>query len=328
MKAYVVNEYGANAKFVAVEVAIPEPQKGQVLIEVKATSLNPIDNKILRNNMGFNPELPGILHGDVAGIVVGLGEGVNNFQIGDEVFGCIGGVKGYSGALAEYVVADVRLLAPKPNRLSFAEAAALPLVSITAWLALLKRAQITYKDFILIHGGCGGVGHMAVQIAKQMKAKVATTVSSPEKADIARKLGADEVINYKEESVEDYVKRLTDGKGFDVIFDTVGGKNLDASFAAAAIGGRVSAIAARSTHDLSPLHAKGLSFNVIFMLIPFIHGGDLAHYGDILLQIATWVDEDKVLPLVDKRRFKFSEANQAHEYFESGKYEGKIVLEI
>ena len=120
------------------------------------------------------------VHGDVAGIVVGLGEGVNNFQIGDEVFGCIGGVKGYSGALAEYVVADVRLLAPKPNRLSFAEAAALPLVSITAWLALLKRAQITYKDFILIHGGCGGVGHMAVQIAKQMKAKVATTVSSPE----------------------------------------------------------------------------------------------------------------------------------------------------
>ena len=98
---------------------IPEPKEGQVLIEVKATSLNPIDNKILRNNMGFNPENPELLHGDVAGIVVGLGEGVKNFQIGDEVFGCIGGVKGYSGALAEYVVADVKLLAPKPNRLTF-----------------------------------------------------------------------------------------------------------------------------------------------------------------------------------------------------------------
>ena len=93
------------------------------------------------------------------------------------------------------------------------------------------------------------------------------------------------------EPVENYVKRLTNGEGFDVVFDTVGGKNLDASFAAAKVGGRVSAIAARSTHDLSPLHAKGLSFNVVFMLIPFIHGGDLSHYGDILLQIATWVDE-------------------------------------
>ena len=131
------------------------------------------------------------------------------------------------------MLADARLLAHKPKNLSFAEAAALPVVAITAWEALVKRANIGAGDEILIHGGTGGVGHVAIQLAKSVGAKVYTTVSSPEKAQIAEEFGADVVINYKETSVQDYVNMYTDGKGFKYIFDTIDRKNLENSIEAA-----------------------------------------------------------------------------------------------
>ena len=178
-------------------------ETNDILIQVKATSLNPLDTKIRSGVFAkFPPEFPAVLHGDVAGIITEVGEGVTDFKVGDEVYGFAGGVKGTSGALAEYMAADARLLANKPKNLSFAEAAALPVVAITAWEALVKRANIGAGDEILIHGGAGGVGHVAIQLAKWLGAKVYTTVSSPEKAQIAEEFGADVVINYKEMSVQ------------------------------------------------------------------------------------------------------------------------------
>lgn len=166
------------------------------------------------------------MQGDVAGVVAEVGSNVSGFKVGDEVFGYAGGVKGTGGALAEFMVADAKCLAHKPKNLSFREAAALPLVAITAWTALFDKAQVQPLEKLLIHGGIGGVEHIAVQLAHARGIEVFATVGKEEDFSPVKKLGASQAICYKKESVKEYVSRLTSGKGFDVIFDTVGGKTL------------------------------------------------------------------------------------------------------
>ncbi|CAI2716868.1 zinc-dependent alcohol dehydrogenase family protein [Nitrospina watsonii] len=331
MKAYRVHEYGESAQFVEDEVARPAVQPGHVLIETKATSLNPVDHKILTADLGINPELPAILHMDVAGVVVEVGAGVDDFQVGDEVYGCAGGLKGQAGnlngALADFMLADANLIAKKPTTLGFAESAALPLVCITAWEGLFDRAKISQEDTLLVHAGVGGVGHIAIQLAKTRGLRVATTVSTQDKADIAKDLGADDVIFYRDENVPDYVQRLTGGKGFDVIFDTVGGDTLDKSLEAAAARGRVISIVGQSTHDLTNMHVKGLSLHLEFMLLPMITGERRADHGHILSVVARLADSGKLKPLLHEKRFRYAEANAAHALFASNQHTGKIVLE-
>jgi len=330
MRAQLLKAHGGPENFVFEEVARPEPRPGEALVRLAATSVNPVDVRI-RTGAPFGPVLPAILGSDVAGTVVAVGPGVEAFKSGDEVYGCAGGVRGpggnIGGSMAEYIAADVRLLALKPKTLSMHEAAALPLVSITA-LEALERAGVGPADHVLIHGGIGGVGHIAVQFAKARGAKVAATVSNTQAAERAQALGADEAILYPEEEVAAYVTRLTGGRGFDIIFDTVGGSNLDKSFAAAALNGRVAATASRSTHDLSPLHAKGLSLHVVFMLIPMLHGIGRAKHGTILAELAGLVDAGAVRPLIDPIRFTLETAADAHRHLESGKAIGKVVIDI
>lgn len=327
MKAMIVDSYGDVSVFRETEINKPIIQKGTVLIKVMASSVNPIDVKIRAGVVpAASPELPAVLHGDVSGIVEEVGDGVDNFKAGDEVFGCAGGFKGTGGALAEYMLADARLLAHKPKNITMKQAAILPLVSITAWDALFEKGNVAAGQKVLIHGGTGGVGHIAIQLAKWKGAEVFTTVSSDEKANIAKSLGADTVINYKRETVEEYVEKYTQGKGFQTVFDTVGGTNLDKSFQAAAVHGTVLSIAARSTHDLSPLHTKGLSLHVTFMLLKIIDEASRKEHGTILQKIAEIVEEGKLKPLVDDKEFLFTQADKAHEYLESGKATGKISL--
>jgi NADPH2:quinone reductase len=297
-------------------------------VQVKATSLNPLDSKIRRLALPVAPDLPAVLHGDVAGIVKGVGEGVTGFHVGDAVYGCAGGVKGHGGALAEYMLVDAQLVAPKPQTLDFSKAAALPLVSLTAWEGLIDRAHVQPGQKVLIHGAAGGVGHIALQLAVLKEASVYATASTKHKGEIGSCLGAREVIYYREESPESYVKRLTGGEGFDIVFDTIGGTNLDRSFMAAANNGQVITIVARSAHDLTPMHQRGLSLHVVLMLMPMLTGKGRAHHGDILRQIAKWVDEGNLTPLIDPTRFTLNDINAAHEYFESGKHTGKIVIEV
>lgn len=230
MKAQLLQTYGDTPDFRLADTDVPAVKPGHVLVRVAATSVNPIDIKIRKMKPVFAPALPAILGMDVAGTVEAVGEGVSGFRPGDEVFGCAGGLADMPGALAEYMLADARLMALKPANLTMAQAAALPLVTITAWDALFDRARIKAGQFVLIHAGTGGVGHVAVQLAKSCGARVAATVSSATKGELARSLGADEIINYREEKPEEYVARLTGRRGFDVVFDTVGGTNLDASF--------------------------------------------------------------------------------------------------
>ena len=331
MRAYHVTEYSERARFTLAEVSRPTIKPGHVVIKVKATSINPVDHKILTSDLGINPDLPAILHMDVAGVITEVSKDMEVFSVGDEVYGCAGGLKGATGnidgALADYMLADASLIAHKPKSLDFAEAAALPLVSITAWEGLFDRAQIKPQERVLIHGGTGGVGHIAVQLAKQQGAHVTSTVSSKEKGKISLNLGADEIVNYRDESVEAYVARLTQGKGFDVVFDTVGGATLDASFQAARTNAQVISIIGMNTHDLTLMHVKGLSLHLIFMLLPMLTGEHRSHHGYILKEIAGLVDSGKLTPLIHEERFTFEQINEAHALYASGKHIGKIIVE-
>ncbi|MEI9983120.1 MAG: zinc-dependent alcohol dehydrogenase family protein [Aliidongia sp.] len=326
MRAQVLTAWGGPENFKLTDIPKPQIRPGMVLVRVAAASINQIDTKI-RAGLPIGPELPSVLGADLAGFVEEVGAGVMDFSPGDAVYGCAGGVKGQGGALAEYILADARLLAPKPTKLSMRETAALPLVSITAWEAL-ERAELSASDHILVHGGVGGVGHIAVQLAKSIGARVATTIGSPEAAALAASLGADETIHYRDEAVEAYVERLTAGHGFDVVFDTIGGNNLQPSFAAAAESGRVATTNARTTQDLGPLHAKALSFHVIFMLLPMLRGPGRDRHGRILRSVARLVDAGKLRPLLDDSYFTLETVPDAHRRIESGKAQGKVVIDI
>jgi NADPH:quinone reductase len=327
MPAIVMPEFGGPEVLQLREIPRPVAGPGQVLVRVKASSVNPVDTKI-RSGMlaAIAPDAPTVLGCDVAGVVEACGPLVRHFAPGDEVYGCAGGVKGHPGALAEYMACDERLLAPRPPGLSFEEAAALPLVSITAWDGLIDRAKVQPGQRVLIHGGTGGVGHVALQLCAAFGAEVWTTVSGPEKAEIARKLGATGTINYREQPVEDYVSEVTDGKGFDVVFDSVGGENVARCFQAAAVSGTVVSISTRTSADLSPLHAKGLSLHVVFMLIPLLYDRGRERHGQILRELTKLVESGRLKPLLDSQRFTFAHAAGAHDRLQGGKAVGKVVL--
>ena len=329
MKAQVINQFGDPSVFAMTNIPMPAVKPGNLLIKVYATSVNQIDCKVRSGAVSaISPEFPAVLHGDVAGVVEAVGEGVTQFKKGDEIYGCAGGFRGLGGALAEFMLADAKLIAKKPQSLSMQEAAALPLVSITAWIALFEKAKLKPGMNILIHGGVGGVGHIAVQLAKWSRAKVFTTIRKNEDIALAKSLGADEVINIQEEDVEKYKKRLTNNQGFEIIFDTVGGENLDNSLAATAVNGTIVTIAARSTHDLTPMHSKGLSLHCVMMLLPLLNNQHRENYGKILEKISNIVDEGKLKPIVDPHQYILQDVSQAHQLLESGKAFGKIVITI
>jgi NADPH2:quinone reductase len=289
--------------------------------------MNPVDAYIRQGGESHAaPALPAVLHGDVAGIVEEVGEGVTDFKPGDEVYGCPGGFKGTGGALAEYMLADQRLIAHKPKNITMKEAAVLPLVTLTAWEALFDQGNIKKGQDVLIHGATGGVGHVAIQLAKWAGANVYTTASTEKKLSIATQLGADIGINYKQNTVEEYVKKYTNGKGFDLVFDTVGGDNLDLSFEAAAINGTVVSILTYSKHDLSKMHMKGLSLHVTYMLLKIVNEDQRYRHGEMLKEITKIVEAEQLKPLIDTNVFTFNQVEEAHKYLESNKSIGKVLI--
>lgn len=327
MKALVIEHFGEPAVFQTADLPVPEISPHHVLIRVAATSVNPVDVKIRQGVVAdIAPAFPAVLHGDVAGAIEAVGDGVEGFKVGDEVYACAGGVKGTGGALAEYMLADAALVAHKPQSLTMVEAAALPLVSITAWEGLIDRAQVQPGQKVLVYGATGGVGHIGVQLAKWAGATVYALVSSDEKAAIARKLGADVTINYRQTPVEEFVAEHTDGQGFDVVFDTVGNDNLQNAFKAAKLNGTVVSLVSLSQQDLTLLHAKGLTLHLVYMLLPMLFGVNRSYHGEILSKIARLVDEGQVRPLIDAKYFTFADVAAAHAHAESGTAIGKVVL--
>mgnify|MGYP000895459718 CR=1 FL=1 len=328
MRAMLLEKFGEVSNFRLGEIPRPELGPDQVLVRVAAASVNPVDVKIRTLAPGFAPKLPGVLGMDFAGLVEEVGAGVSAYRPGDEVYGCGGGLGARQGALAELMPVDVRFLAPKPRTLSLREAAALPLVAITAWDALHAKAGMRPGEHVLIHGGAGGVGHVAVQLAKAAGLRVAATVSSPDKAGIARSRGADEIVRYREEEPAAYTARLTGGAGFDLVFDTVGGATLDASFVAARPRGRVVSTNTRGSHDLSLVHAKALTLHVVFMLLPMVSDVAEPDYAAVLRQVAELADAGSLRPLLDERGFSLARTAEAHALVESGRAVGKVVIDV
>lgn len=328
MKAMVLNQYGEQAAFEQTEMTAPSAQPGQVIVRVAATSINTVDTMIrqMGKELPLSPELPAVLGMDFAGTIEVVGEGVTGFAPGDEVYGCAGGLANLQGALAEYMPADARLIAHKPKSLTMREAAALPLVGITAFEGL-QRAGVKAGQKVLVHGGTGGVGHVAVQLAKHFGANVYSTASGEQAFDILKGYGATP-IDYKTETVNDYVHAHTSGAGFDVVFDSVGGANMANSFEAAALNGHVSSTVAMVDLDLTTAHFKGLSVHVVFMLIPMLHNHHREVQGDILAKLAQIVDQGGVKPLLDEQRFNLAEVGKAHDRLTSGQALGKVVVEV
>jgi NADPH2:quinone reductase len=267
-----------------------------------------------------------VLHMDVAGTVVAAADDVTELAVGDEVYGCAGGLRDIPGALADYMLADARLLARKPASLTLREAAALPLVALTAWEGLRWKTRVRPGDRVLVHGATGGVGHLALQLAKIDGAEVTATASSDAKLDIARELGADHVVNYRTEPTADYVARLTAGRGFDLVVDTAGGEALVQSLAAARHNGTVVSIMTRGQFDLAPLLTRGLSLHAVFMLIPLLTGEGRERHGTMLREIAAAVDAGRLHPLVDETDYTFDTIEDAYRRAEGGEKLGKVVV--
>jgi NADPH:quinone reductase len=296
----------------------------EVLVRIAASGVNPLDTKIRAGAAAHaRHPLPAILGIDLAGTVEEVGPNVAAFRAGDEVFGMTGGVQ---GSLAEFAAVDADLLAPEPSNLAMREAAALPLIVITAWEGLVDRAKVQAGQNVLVHGGAGGVGHVAVQLARALGAEVFATGSARSAAYI-KELGAIP-IDYTRETVEDYVARYTGGRGFDVIYDTVGGATLDASFNAVKRFGHVVSALGWGTHALAPLSFRAASYSGVFTLLPLLSGEGRAHHGHILREAARLVEAGQLRPRLDPRRFGLGNVADAHAAVETQSAEGKIVVDI
>jgi NADPH:quinone reductase-like Zn-dependent oxidoreductase len=326
MRALVLQEAGG--QFQDTRIPLPTPGRGEVLVRIHASGVNPLDSKIRAGAAAHARQpLPAVLGMDMAGVVEAIGAQVEAFRVGDEVYGLTGGVGGLQGTLAEFAVVDADLLAHKPANLSMREAAALPLVVITAWEGLVDRAQTRSGQKVLVHGGAGGVGHVAVQIAKAIGAEVFAT-GRPEQAEVIHGFGATP-IDYTTTSVEQYVAAYTAGEGFDVVYDTVGGITLDNSFVAArTYGGHVVSCLGWGTHKLAPLSFRAATYSGVFTLLPMLTGKGRANHGRILREAATLIEAGKLLPLMDPRRFDLDGALQAHQTVEAGHARGRIVVEV
>ena len=328
MKVQIIRKNGTPDVFEAAELDRPTAGAGQVLVRVAASSVNTADlmARSLGPTVDFIPAPPAVLGIDFAGTVQAVGAGVTGYAVGDEVYGSAGGVASHPGTLAEYLSADARLIAHKPQRLSMIEAAALPLVSITAYEALVDRMGLVREQSVLIHGGAGGVGHVAVQLARSLGARVFATDSGEERLATAARLGATP-IDYAQQSVGEYVARYTDGKGFDRVFDTVGGPNIPNSLAAVKLNGQVATTVALGEIDLTTAHLRGATLHVIYMLIPLVHGHGAARHGEILAEVAALVDAGKIEPIVDSV-FPLERAADAHRKLESKTAIGKVVVDV
>lgn len=310
MRAVVIDEYGGKNVLVEQELAKPEIEANQVLVEVYATSINPIDWKL---RAGYLKEMldwsfPIILGWDVAGKIVEVGNEVTHFQIGDEVFARPDTTR--EGTYAEFTTVAEELLVKKPDNLTFEEAASIPLTGLTAWQCLVDNLKVKEGDKVLIHAGAGGVGSLAIQMAKHLGAYVATTASEKNEAYV-KELGADEFINYRTQQFEE---ELSD---YDAVLDTMGGDILDKSFQVLKPGGSLVSIAGQPDPALSEKHQVTASS---YWLTP--NGKQLAEIGDLLEQGILKPQVGKVFD------FSAEALQEAHELSETHHVQGKIVIKV
>ena len=332
MKAFVVSKYGKANSVEAVELPEPELGDGDVLVEVHAASVNPLDLKI--RNGELKPllpyKLPLVLGNDLAGVVIKAGKNVRRFKPGDEVFARPD--QDRIGAFAELIAISENDVAKKPHRLDMEQAASVPLVGLTAWQALVEKARLQAGQKVLIQAGSGGVGTIAIQLAKHLGATVATTTSTAN-VDWVKGLGADVVIDYKK---DDFESVLHD---YDVVIDTQGGQTLEKSLLVLKPGGKVISVAGPPEPDFAKefganwfliqamralsfqirrkAKRRGVTYSFLFMKAS----------GDQLRELGSLIDSGAIRPVVDQV-FPFQSTTEALAYVEKGRAKGKVVVKI
>ncbi|MBW4592902.1 MAG: zinc-dependent alcohol dehydrogenase family protein [Brasilonema angustatum HA4187-MV1] len=316
MKAMVITGFGSPEVFAQREVDKPIPGKNEVLVKVYATSVNPADCGVRQGLFGSRIKLPAILGYDVSGVVEAIGENVRDFQVGDEVYYAIGLMDG-QGANTEYHVINESILTKKPANLSHTEAASVPVAGGTAWAALFDRASLKVGETILIHGGAGGVGCFAIQIAKAAGAYVYTTCGSYD-FDLVKSIGADRVIDYRNENFIDIILKETGGEGVDVTFSTVPGEVLAQSLTVTKVEGRAVTVTGVQG-DLNPAIFKNIT-------VHFVH---LENARPKLEALRKLIERGQIKPVVGMT-FPLSQIAQAHQKLEKGGkgVRGKIVVQV
>ncbi|MBL3590704.1 MAG: zinc-dependent alcohol dehydrogenase family protein [gamma proteobacterium endosymbiont of Lamellibrachia anaximandri] len=329
MKAVVMNELGAPEVLSLQD--LPEPERmteTQLKVRIEAAGVNPIDTKLRSRGVFLPAGLPAVLGCDGAGVVVETGTEAGEFRTGDAVWFCSGGLGGVQGNYAEFVLVDSSVVRKKPASIDFATAAAGPLVLITAWEALFDRARVAAGQTVLIHAGAGGVGHVAIQLAKQAGARVLTTVSTTQKAEFVKSIGADEVILYPKMDFVEAVNDLTGGRGADVVLDTVGPAVFRRSIPAVAhYGDLVTLLDPGQDVEWKEARNRNLRIGFTLMLTPMLR--DLpearAHHGEILERCGELVDAGS-LRIDVAGRLPLAKVADAHRQVEAGHLQGKLVL--
>ena len=332
MKAILATAPGGTDVLQLRDIPKPElPSPHHIRVKLAAAGVNPVDTK-LRAKPAYHPDkLPAILGCDGAGVVEAIGDQVTRFKVGDEVYFCNGGLGDEPGNYAEYTTLHEEYCAAKPANLNLQDAAALPLVLITAWEALIERANLQAEQTILIHAAAGGVGHVALQLAHHLGTRTVVTVSDDKKAGLAHDLGAEWIIDYKKQDFVQETLAWTNGKGVDVVFDTVGGETYIRSLNAARIGGKVVSVLATplSATDVQLARLRNLSLGFELMLTPQalnLHD-ERVRQRKILEEGAKLVEAGKLGVLVT-HRLPLEQAAEAHRLIEAGGMIGKIVLTI
>jgi alcohol dehydrogenase len=313
MKAAKIKGYGSSDKVIEINENAPapnDPSAGKALVKIKAAGINPVDWKIREGYMQqmIPLQFPSSLGSDFSGVIEKVGQGVSEFRQGDEVYGQASMLSGGSGAFAEMALANADTIAHKPKSLSHPEAAGLPLVGVSAWLALVETISLQKSQKILIHGGAGGIGSVAIQLAKHLGAYVATTVSTNDK-QFAKELGADEIIDYKTQTFEELIR------DYDAAFDTVGGETYSRSFKVLKRGGIIVSMLEQPNQELM----KQFGVKAIFQFTPVNR--------DRLTKLAQWVDQNNIRINVEKT-FPLEEAGKALDYQRDVHPRGKVVLAI
>ena len=331
MKAVVMKAPGGPEVLSIEQVPEPNLRTGRdILVRLKAAGVNPVDTKLRSKGTYYPDQMPCILGCDGAGVVEAVGDQVSRFKAGHEVYFCNGGIGGEPGNYAEYAVVDERYAAKKAESIGFAEAASAPLVLITAWESLHDRARMQSGQDVLVHAGAGGVGHVAIQLAKHARCRVCTTVSSPEKAAFVGELGADEVIDYKTTDFADATLAWTNGIGVDIGFDTVGGETFVKSFEAVRhYGDLVTILQPAADTDWKVARIRNLRVSLELMLTPMYDGLVEArqHQGQILEECTHLINQDQ-LNVHLSHTLPLEEAAEAHRLIEQGGTMGKIALTI
>ena len=330
MRAIQISEHGSSDVLKLVEIDEPEiTSPSEVKVKLKAAGVNPIDTKL---RSGFYPEtiapVPAVLGCDGSGIIEECGSKVSKFKQGDEVYFFHGGIKGIQGNYAEYIVLDERFVAAKATSQSFNEAAASPLVLLTAWEALFERTNLQAGQTVFINAGAGGVGHVAIQLAKYKGANVCTTISNQDKANFVKSLGADLIINYKEDNVEQAVLDWTNDEGVDIALDNIGGAETQKLFPIIKhYGDLVTLLIADKEIDWSLARLKNIRFSFEVMLSPLLFDLKQAqtHQTEILEQCSQIIDDGNIKIHISET-LPLEQAAKAHQLIEEGSTKGKIVI--